>query len=85
MAQFYSWLEELRGLGGHQGLSGQSPASSPSSESFEREAWANGAHALATVAGYLLDRQIRVLALDFERKGGFTERLFKVRREARGY
>ena len=33
---------------------------------------------------YLLGRQIARLAADFEREGGFTERLFRVRSEAKG-
>jgi len=32
---------------------------------------------------YLLGRQIARLAADFEREGGFTERLYRVRSEAR--
>ncbi len=40
---------------------------------------ANAALTLATVAGYLLDRQIRALGEGFEAEGGFTERLHGVR------
>jgi four helix bundle suffix protein len=36
------------------------------------------------VAGYLLDRQIAVLARNFEKHGGFTERLYHARSKARG-
>ena len=32
---------------------------------------------------YLLARQITRLAADFEREGGFTERLYRVRSKAR--
>lgn len=41
---------------------------------------ANAAHVLVGVACALLDRQIARLASDFEREGGFTERLYRVRR-----
>lgn len=44
---------------------------------------ANAAHVLIGVAGALLDRQIERLAADFEREGGFTERLYRVRRGSR--
>lgn len=44
---------------------------------------ANAAHVLVGVAGALLDRQIERLAADFEREGGFTERLYRVRRGRR--
>lgn len=44
---------------------------------------ANGAHALVGVACALLDRQIAFLARAFEKEGGFTERLYRVRNRAR--
>ncbi|EFI34522.1 conserved hypothetical protein [Desulfonatronospira thiodismutans ASO3-1] len=47
--------------------------------SFYPEISANAALTLATVAGYLLDRQIQALAESFEKEGGFTERLYSVR------
>jgi len=34
--------------------------------------------------GYLLDRQLAAQAAAFEKEGGFTERLYRVRAEARG-
>ena len=40
---------------------------------------ANAILALATVAGYLMDRQIQSQAKYFEEHGGFTERLYRVR------
>lgn len=39
----------------------------------------NAAPSLLNVACYLLDRQVQRLAYDFEKEGGFTERLYKVR------
>lgn len=44
---------------------------------------ANGALTLLAVACALLDRQIASLAAAFEREGGFTERLYRVRTERR--
>lgn len=43
----------------------------------------NVALALIAVACSLLDRQIAALAEAFEREGGFTERLYRVRKERR--
>ncbi|HUO83688.1 MAG TPA: four helix bundle suffix domain-containing protein, partial [Thermoanaerobaculia bacterium] len=44
---------------------------------------ANGVLALITVACSLLRRQLSAQAAAFEREGGFTERLYRVRREKR--
>jgi four helix bundle suffix protein len=44
---------------------------------------ANAALVLIAVACSLLDRQVERLAQDFEKEGGFTERLYRVRSEAR--
>jgi four helix bundle suffix protein len=40
---------------------------------------ANGVLSLLNLTCYLLDRQVERLAKDFEREGGFTERLYRVR------
>jgi len=40
---------------------------------------ANAALTLIAVACTLLDRQVNRLAEDFEKEGGFTERLYRVR------
>jgi four helix bundle suffix protein len=40
---------------------------------------------LLAVACSLLDRQVAQLAASFEEKGGFTERLYRVRKQKRGY
>jgi four helix bundle suffix protein len=45
---------------------------------------ANGTLALLAVACSLLDRQLASLAVAFQREGGFTERLCRARRKARG-
>ena len=44
---------------------------------------ANAALVLLTVACSLLDRQIAALAKAFEKEGGFTERLYRIRSESR--
>lgn len=56
-------------------LVGERPCQSLSSSCLA----ANGALSLLNLACYLLDRQVERLAHDFENKGGFTERLYKVR------
>ncbi len=45
---------------------------------------ANAALSLLNLACYLLDRQLASQAAAFEKDGGFTERLYRVRAEARG-
>jgi four helix bundle suffix protein len=40
---------------------------------------------LLAVACALLDRQVARLAEEFESKGGFTERLYRVRKQKRGF
>jgi four helix bundle suffix protein len=44
---------------------------------------ANAALALIAVACSLLDRQLAAQAAAFEKEGGFTERLYRVRKNAR--
>ena len=44
---------------------------------------ANGALSLLNLCCYLLDRQLATQAKTFEREGGFTERLYRVRAQAR--
>jgi len=44
---------------------------------------ANGALSLLNVCCYLLDRQLAAQACAFERDGGFTERLYRVRSDRR--
>jgi four helix bundle suffix protein len=45
---------------------------------------ANAALSLLNLACYLLDRQLASQAAAFEREGGFTERLYRIRTERRG-
>ena len=44
---------------------------------------ANAALSLLNLACYLLDRQVARLASDFEKNGGFTERLYRTRCQSR--
>ncbi|KIH77588.1 four helix bundle suffix domain-containing protein [Geoalkalibacter ferrihydriticus] len=79
------------GPGGQCGLSGQlgkkSTASTRSTLSTRTypELSANAALVLLAVACSLLDRQVAQLAENFENDGGFTERLYRVRKQKRGY
>ncbi len=82
------------GPGGLSGPSGQGTPSGPSSTASTKstlstkvypELAANAALVLLAVACALLDRQVARLAEDFESKGGFTERLYRVRKQKRGF
>lgn len=84
------WVKEQRGLGGLSGLGGQkhnsripSTTSTQSTSSTYAEIAANAALVLIAVASSLLDRQLASLAAAFEREGGFTERLYRVRTNVR--
>lgn len=63
---------------GRYGQNGRKNVSTLSSISYP-EITANGILALLTVACFLLDRQLAAQAATFEKEGGFTERLYKVR------
>lgn len=82
------WVKEQRGLSGQSGPRGQnrskSTRSTVSTQSTYPELSANAALVLIAVACGLLDRQLASLAAAFEREGGFTERLYRVRKNARG-
>lgn len=62
-------------------------ADNPSDKQFEQTKTpgliANVALSLLNIACYLLDRQVKRLADDFTDKGGFSERLYRVRTENR--
>lgn len=78
-----AWAVSVKkGLSGHGGRAGAA-ASTTSTLSTFPEIAANGALALIAVATALLDRQMRALAAAFEREGGFTERLYRTRTQAR--
>lgn len=84
-----AWVREVKdGRYGPEGRNGRDQPTgrrsvaevSRSRESISySEIAANAAHVLVGVACALLDRQIARLAADFEREGGFTERLYRVR------
>ncbi|MGC4121998.1 MAG: four helix bundle suffix domain-containing protein [Myxococcales bacterium] len=60
----------------------QSTPSTPSSQpSSLPECWANAGHALSCVAFGLLSRQLKSLARAFQENGGFTERLYRTRKQ----
>lgn len=92
-----AWVKETCGRGqsgrdGQNGLGGQekvrskpSTASTPSTKSNYSEFAANSALVLLAVACSLLDRQLVAQATAFEQEGGFTERLYKKRREIKGF
>ncbi len=63
--------------------SSESMPSTKSTSSTYPEIAANGTLALIAVACSLLDRQLASLAKAFETEGGFTERLYRVRRQSR--
>ena len=86
------WVRENHGLDGRDGLSGPneqlvksttSTKSMKSTPSTFPELAANAALILIAVACSLLDRQLTAQAAAFEREGGFTERLYRVRKNSR--
>ncbi len=83
----------LSGLGGRSGPGDlnaaterrvRSTESTRSRPSTYPEIAANAALVLIAVASALLDRQLETLAETFEKEGGFTERLYRVRQQRRG-
>lgn len=73
-----AWAKDVHdGRGGRNGQSGRTTGAGYS------EIAANGALVLLAVACSLLSRQITALEKSFVEDGGFTERLYRVRREAR--
>ena len=90
-----AWVWEVSKNGGLDGQCGRgghvtkadlsstvSKMSTLSTKTFP-ELSANAALVLISVSCALLDRQVERLAQDFEREGGFTERLYKTRSEKR--
>ncbi len=98
LADFTRWVEDTHAIAnGRHGLCGQHGRADvhavhvvhvvhPSTPRVTyREIAANGALALLAVACSLLDRQLAAQARAFEKEGGFTERLYNLRRRFRGY
>jgi four helix bundle suffix protein len=83
------WSMDVKhGRSGQHGQDGHGIGSTASTVSMRStltypEIAANGVLTLLAVACSLLDRQLASLAAAFEREGGFTERLYKTRRQAR--
>lgn len=76
--------EWARTVYGQSAMSTTSTTSAQSTINYPEIA-ANGALALIAVSCALLDRQVARLAEDFEQCGGFSERLYRVRTQNRGY
>lgn len=86
------WVRD-HGLNGQDGQnggaganrkSGRSISSREPMKSIQAAATANAVLVLIGVAITLLSRQIKTLAHEFEEHGGFTERLYRVRKNRRG-
>ncbi len=71
------------GPGGQEGPRSTKSTMSTLSTKIYPEISANAVLVLIAVACYLLDRQVKRLAQDFEDQGGFSERLYRVRSEKR--
>ncbi|WP_094760092.1 four helix bundle suffix domain-containing protein [Sedimentisphaera salicampi] len=50
---------------------------------MSQELAANGALSLLNLACWLLDKQIYSLAEKFEQEGGFSERMYRIRKQKR--
>ncbi len=80
------WVKEIRGSSPQHeqtGPSGPSTQSTASTLSTYPEIAANAALVLIAVACSLLDRQLAAQSEAFEQEGGFTERLYQRRQQAR--
>lgn len=73
------WVKNIYGQYGRDGRNGHEKSRS----SIYSELSANAALVLIGVACSLLDRQIKSQADAFESEGGFTERLYRVRKSSR--
>ena len=80
-----SWIMDVRGRYGQDPHVSTVSTKSTLSKRIFPELSANAALVLLTVACSLLDRQVVKLAEDFEQGGGFTERLYRIRKNNRGY
>jgi len=80
-----SWIVDVSGRYGQDAHVSTVSTKSTLSKKIFPELSANAALVLLAVACSLLDRQVVKLAEDFEQGGGFTERLYRVRKNSRGY
>jgi four helix bundle suffix protein len=78
-----AWIRKEHGRSRLGGQSGRSTPSTTSTPSTYPAIAANAALVLIAVASALLDRQITALARSFVEKGGFTERMHRIRTEHR--
>ncbi len=76
------WVKVKSGHRGPCGHSGHFTESTKSTSSTEAVS-ANAALVLIAVACSLLDRQVAFLADSFEKDGGFTERMYRIRSQKR--
>jgi len=98
--EFAQWVQETHEMRGQHRQTGQREPSSQSTTSTMSttstqstksprttyaEIAANSALALIAVACALLDCQLTSQAKAFEQEGGFTERLYRIRKEKRGH
>lgn len=83
--QFRAFIRRVTDDNGHQPTATDSKQSSVEVRScpLKSVVVANATLLLLRSADYLLMRQIQRLAADFEQNGGFTERLYRVRTQAR--
>jgi four helix bundle suffix protein len=87
--EFRAWVaeevkREKEGTDKHGQTQTVSPASSSVRESPCPSVYvANGALSLLNLCIHLLDRQLNAQAAAFEKEGGFTERLYRLRSESR--
>jgi len=75
-----AWVQEIHGRDRQDGQGGGSMESIPSIKSRYAEISANAALVLIGVTTALLNRQVAAQAKSFETEGGFTERLYRTRR-----
>jgi four helix bundle suffix protein len=76
-----AWVEAVHGQNGRGGRTEKQKSiqSTVSTKPTYPEIAANGALALIMVASSLLSRQVEAQAAAFDKEGGFTERLYRVR------
>jgi len=77
------WIQQIHSESGHHGQNRPSNKSAVSTRTTYSEIAANAALTLIAVACSLLDRQIEAQARNFVEEGGFTERLYRIRQQAR--
>ncbi|HEX6863069.1 MAG TPA: four helix bundle suffix domain-containing protein [Thermoanaerobaculia bacterium] len=91
MAEVRAWVAEEHGRSrtntdghGRRGGASVSVRASPCRSVSSAALAANAALSLLNLCCHLLDRQLATLARAFAEEGGFTERLYRVRRQRRG-